>query len=95
MKKIFKSNKMKFEAKGVEIKAGKNLLGRPYASATVSEGTLAAGLMVGGGILLGKGAMWTGRKIGQAIGAGKKKVASCINKAAAPATEAEEDFMEQ
>ncbi len=90
MKNVFKRN-MKFEAKGIELKAGRNLLGRPYASATVSEGTLAAGVIIGGSVVIVTGAGKICKKAGKLIGGAVHNMTSKKK----PAAQEEEDFMEQ
>ena len=83
-----------FNSKAIEVKVGRTLiLGRPEFRVTVSEGTMK--LAAGGAVIYGAGCatVWTGKQIGKALGAGKRKIDSILKKA--PAAEAEEDFMEQ
>ena len=91
MKNIIKSKKgFRFNAAGVEIKAGRTILaGRPYVKASVSDNTVtlaAAGATIYAGAKL---VVWTGKT---AATLAKSVKAHFTGK---PAAQEEEDFMEQ
>ena len=98
------SKMLKFETKGLEIKAGRTtFLGRPQASITVSDASITvpfgkkawtAGLIVGGAYLTGKVAHAGFKQAGKIAHSIGDAVHDMTSKKAL-AAEAEEDFMEQ
>ena len=93
------SKMLKFETKGLEIKAGRTtFLGRPQASITVSDASIqtvaATGLIVGGAYLTGKVAHAGFKQAGKIAHSIGDAVHDMTSKKAL-AAEAEEDFMEQ